>query len=119
MSGDEIVIVEISTTLLSFSYLAENCTQLIELGVVTCLPELLGRGYRHDVTSLAVELLWNLLENSPNSSGMFYDQLSLEQLASGEEGAGTETLVTPIAESLTTLFRTVLEQGFREVSGDQ
>ena len=49
MVSDETLLSSLSATLLSFSYLPANCSQLVEMGVFTCLPHLLDHGYRHEV----------------------------------------------------------------------
>lgn len=68
LRGHELLLGPLTATLLAFSYLPASCRQLVEQGLLSCLPALLGFGYKHDVTAMGVELLWNLLEQAPSET---------------------------------------------------
>eukprot|EP00195_Chlamydomonas_chlamydogama_P007748 CAMPEP_0202890108 /NCGR_PEP_ID=MMETSP1392-20130828/615_1 /ASSEMBLY_ACC=CAM_ASM_000868 /TAXON_ID=225041 /ORGANISM="Chlamydomonas chlamydogama, Strain SAG 11-48b" /LENGTH=1052 /DNA_ID=CAMNT_0049573609 /DNA_START=191 /DNA_END=3349 /DNA_ORIENTATION=- len=67
LGANEVLMISLTSTLLSFSYMASNCTQLVDAGVLSCLPHVLGYGYTHDLTAVSVELLWNLVEYAPET----------------------------------------------------
>ena len=115
-NSDPLITLCLSSTLLSFSYLPEGCKQLLGHGILSCLPHLLQYGYKHDVTGIAVELLWNLFENEMlfSKERISESHLTLASLASQDGGDEVETLTKPLAESLTALFNTVLIDGFRD-----
>jgi hypothetical protein len=88
MVGDESMVLPLSVTVMSFSYLPANCRQLVQMGLLTCLPGLLSHGYKSEITSVAVELLWNLLENSPETKKAILEpQPSLAFLVKPEAAA--------------------------------
>lgn len=87
LSGHELLLGPLTATLLASSYLPASCRQLVEQGLLSCLPTLLGFGYKHDVTAMGVELLWNLLEQAPSETKAQISELqpSLVTLAGDAE----------------------------------
>lgn len=47
------------------SYFPDNAHALIHAGLLESLPSLLSYDYRHPLTPVAVQLLWNLLDFAP------------------------------------------------------
>ena len=125
-ASDQLLLLTLSATIQSFSYLTPNCKQLVDVGVLSCLPPLLSLGYKHDATPVAVELLWNLLEKCPMISHRISEPQPLlsqlagatslpEQHADGMAATEAAPVSEPLAATLSSLFRTVLVHGSREV----
>lgn len=121
-NGDIELCLSLLTTILSFSFTASNCEQLASGGLIACLPSLLSVGYQVEMTALTIDIFWNLLENAPEASNRAIASPHGESLSSlagiisnGEEDASIPPLSLQLAVSLSTLFKDVLGQGFREV----
>ena len=115
-ASDPLIILSLSSTLLSFSYLPDGCKSLLDHHILTCLPHLLRLGYKHDVTGIAVEILWNLFEHAASRSEIRISEPhpTLSTLASNEEMGSEAVLTEPMASALSSLFTTVLLDGFRD-----
>ena len=109
-AGDVPLCLSLLSTILSFSFTASNCEQLASGGIVSCLPSLLSVGYQQEMTSLTVDLLWNLLENAPDAL-----RLVISDSANESQDPETPPISSQLAVSLSLLFRDVLGLGFREV----
>jgi len=96
--NNQVLMLNLSLTLLSFSYLPTNCRQLVQLGALSCMPALLSFGYKHDLTGIAIELLWNMLERAAEAKQQLLmpqpSLLSLETTNSGTAVPGNVPNVT-------------------------
>ncbi|GLI68965.1 hypothetical protein VaNZ11_013493 [Volvox africanus] len=74
----------VTGALLALSYNPDNCTSMVEAGVLQCLAALLNRDARAETTSMAAELMWNVVENAPLARAVLTQpQPPLQRLARG------------------------------------
>ncbi|KXZ56694.1 hypothetical protein GPECTOR_1g625 [Gonium pectorale] len=66
-SAASLVLAPLCGALLAMSYNADNCSSMVECGVLQCLAALLSRGSRSETVGTAVEMLWNVLELAPEA----------------------------------------------------
>ncbi|KAF5830681.1 hypothetical protein DUNSADRAFT_14196 [Dunaliella salina] len=60
--GDEVLMMSLSLVASQMSYFPENANALLDAGLLHSLPYLFAYDYRHPLTPVAVQLLWNLLD---------------------------------------------------------
>ncbi|EFJ42961.1 hypothetical protein VOLCADRAFT_96890 [Volvox carteri f. nagariensis] len=88
-AADAALVAPITGTLLAMSYNADNCTSMVDAGVLQCLAALLARGARSETACMATEITWNVVENAPLARSMLGQPLtSLQRLARGGDGGG-------------------------------
>jgi len=61
-AGDEVLMMSLSLVASQISYFPENANALLDAGLLHSLPHLFAYDYRHPLTPVAVQLLWNLLD---------------------------------------------------------
>lgn len=86
----------LTKTLLNFSYHKGNASLLLSAGVLEPLCRALALDYKLHVVPVAVELLWNLLENAPAAAAV----------------AATPASATAFASTLAQLTHTLLQRGY-------
>ncbi|GLC35790.1 hypothetical protein PLESTB_000494500 [Pleodorina starrii] len=86
---DAALVAPVTVALLALSYNADNCTSMVEAGVMQCLAALLARGARDETMCTTVELTWNVVENAPAARAVLAQPLpSLQRLARRSSGDG-------------------------------
>ena len=86
----------LTKTLLNFSYHKGNAALLLSAGVLEPLCRALALDYKLHVVPVAVELLWNLLENAPTAAAV----------------AATSAAAASFASTLAQLTHTLLQRGY-------
>ncbi|GAX82203.1 hypothetical protein CEUSTIGMA_g9631.t1 [Chlamydomonas eustigma] len=120
--SDEVLAISLMSTLLSISYLPANCQHIVESGILSCTPSLLSFGFKHELTSVTVEVLWNLLEHDQEigkhlimDSSLGTYEVAVDVTLKEKEVASNERSHHSLTYALTSLFKSVLELGSREV----
>ncbi|GIL72923.1 hypothetical protein Vretifemale_3064 [Volvox reticuliferus] len=79
----------VTGALLALSYNPDNCTSMVEAGMLQCLAALLDRDARAETTVMAAELMWNVVENAPLARAVLTQpQPPLQRLARGGDDGG-------------------------------
>eukprot|EP00983_Pelagomonas_calceolata_P046621 1140266-Pelagomonas_calceolata.AAC.11 len=58
----QVLMMSLSLVASQISYFPENANALLDAGLLHSLPHLFAYDYRHPLTPVAVQLLWNLLD---------------------------------------------------------
>lgn len=89
-AADNALAAPLTGALLALSYSPDNCTSMVQAGVLPCLAALLGRGARSETTVMAAELAWNVVEHAPLARTVLAQPLPpLQRLA--QEGSRAES----------------------------